>query len=108
MCKLRAGRLLEAVYVNTLRIDTAHDMFHGAVFARCIHRLQDNQEAFMSIRIEFILKFLDSLMVLFRFFLNLFLIDIVLLAVRRKIFQIQFLRTVKTILLKCHFFTLLF
>src|SRR6516225_1989062 len=49
------GRGLEGKDLATLRIDTGHHMFDGAVFARRIHSLKNKEQGPLAIGIEHIL-----------------------------------------------------
>ena len=51
---LRRGRL-EREYLAALRVDPGHDVLDGAVLARSVHRLEDEQQSPLVLRIEFVL-----------------------------------------------------
>src|SRR5439155_15910766 len=50
------GRSLERINLATLRIDPRHNMFDRAIFARSVHRLEDQKHTPAVLGIEFVLQ----------------------------------------------------
>ena len=56
MLLLFAGRRLEGIRLAPHRIHARHDMFDDAIFARCVHALEDKQERPLILRVKFVLQ----------------------------------------------------
>lgn len=53
-------RLLEAVHIHSLRVDAAHDMLDGRILAGRIPCLDQDDQAFLLVCIQFVLQGLDG------------------------------------------------
>src|SRR6266478_4540391 len=56
VCRLLLGRHLEGDDLAAARVDAAHDVLHGAVLARGVHALEDDEDRVPALRIEHVLQ----------------------------------------------------
>jgi len=54
--RLLLGRHLEGDDLAAARVDAAHDVLHGAVLARGVHALEDDQHRLPALRVEHVLE----------------------------------------------------
>src|SRR5947208_16500343 len=57
VCRLLLGRHLEGNDLAAARVDAAHDVLHGAVLARGVHALEDDEHRVPALRVEHVLEF---------------------------------------------------
>jgi len=75
--------LLKRVDLAALRVDSRHDVFDGAIFAGCIHRLKDHQHGPVALSVEQFLQLLETDDVLRQDRLGLFLVHLQIIGIRR-------------------------
>ena len=56
MVELLGARVLEAVHLAALGIDARHDVTDGAVLARGVHGLEDQEQRVAIVRVENVLE----------------------------------------------------
>ena len=61
MIEFLGARVLEAVNFATLRVNPRHHMFDGAILARGVHRLKNEENGVAIVRIEQVLQFAQTI-----------------------------------------------
>ena len=108
MAQLLAVGLLEAVHRNALGIDGSHHMLDGAVLPGGVHGLKQNDDAFLTLGIQFILELCDLLHIAPGLFFDFLPLESQGLGAGGGFFQRQFLTAVITVILYIHPRSLLF
>jgi len=58
--RLLLGRHLEGNHLAAARVDAAHDVLHGAVLARGVHALEDDEHRVPALRVEHVLELREA------------------------------------------------
>ena len=102
MLQLFAVGLFKTCHLHTLGVQAGHHVLDGAVLARSVHGLQDEDQPFASIGVKSILQSGHFLQVFGGFGQDLFFVDPIGLAVGSQFVQTAFLAAVKTVRIRFH------